>query len=109
EEAADDRAGFAGGRVVGVELEAARAPKHLAEDHLRLEAGQRRTDTQVDAPAEGDVVAWRRPIEDAPVGAVVLGRVTVGRAPQQQHGGTGGDLDATELGHPRGVPEVVPE
>ena len=69
------------------------AAQDLLEGDARLEAGERRTDADVDAVAEGEMPADAA-VDVELAGAVELALVAVGGAPQEPDLGAGGDLDA---------------
>jgi SAM-dependent methyltransferase len=81
-----------------VEGEVTGALQELREDHEGFEAGERRTNAEVNAASERQVVARRPSIEGNVVWPFVFGGVAIRSAPEQQHGRTGRDGGAAEFG-----------
>ena len=74
-----------------------RAVEELADDDLRLQTSERCTDTEVRALAKGDVALAARAIQPKVVGVIEMGRIPVGRTPQQHKAGACAEIDATQL------------
>ena len=81
---------------IAVESEGASPLQERRQHHPRLQAGERGTDTVMDAAAEGQVVTRRGTVEPHLVGLVELLRIAICRAPKQQNGGSGGYVDAAK-------------
>ena len=72
------------GRVVGVDLEMEGSTEKFLEDDSGLESGQPRSDTEMDAPTEGDVFLRIGSIEIDLVRVRELIGVAIGRSPEQK-------------------------
>jgi hypothetical protein len=90
------------GCIASVKGDAASPFQQPGHNDSRFQASQRRSDAVVNASAEGYVAAKHGTIEDDLVGVIELSRISVGRPPQQEDGGTSSNLGAPErccLGH----------
>jgi hypothetical protein len=92
----DQEAAGPSGHVVRVKADAGSSFEKHAEHYLRLEAGEGRPDTVVDASPECQVEAGYLALQVDLVGPGVFGCIAVGGAVEQQDRGTGRDVDAAE-------------
>jgi hypothetical protein len=92
-----------------VERDGVRSLEEGAQYDVCLEASEGGTDAVVDATSERDMAFEDAPLEVDVVGVVAAIGVTVGRTPERDHGGSGGNGDSAESGVPRNGPELVAE
>lgn len=107
--ATDHEAVDPAGRPVRIHCDVRRTFEQDVEDGARFDAGERCADAVVDASPEREMVSGHRPSEVDVVGVLELVRVVVGRTPQQQECGAGGDAGAAECRVLRNVAHVIPE
>jgi hypothetical protein len=94
--ASDHQAFDSTGRISGVERDTAGPFEEHAKDDSRFQASQGRSNAVVHTAPKRHMAAKERPIEVDLVGVIELGRIPVGRSPQQEHRGTARNLDVPE-------------